>query len=579
MSATSTGSAQGAVRRLIVFVLLFVLVIIAAVGVGGLLDRALDVDRTLAGGGADELALQLAFALIAGPLAALLWWGAWRRLGEPDERGSIAWPLYLAAMSTVSLIVATTSIAGGITSLIDGRPDPAGLATGVVWALVWLWHRWMLRHPGKGPTRLSTVPLVIGAAYGLVVGASGAFAALAAVFDAAILGASETVLVGRDSWAQAAMDSLVWAAVGLAVWWWHWVRDGVRRVPTGFAAVALVVVGVLGGGAAMLGGIGTVVFVGLRLAFDPSEPASAILIPLGAAIAAASVGALVWLLHSRIAAAHSDRTRRAAVLVMSGIGLIGAASGIGVVVNALLAELSSPLAASGNRALLLGGLSAIVVGGPIWWINWRPTRRPDPAEAVEVGRRVYLVAVFGASAVVAIITLLVLGYRVFEFVLDPGTGFALVDRIRAPLGLLVATALVFAYHFAVWRRDRAMMSQAGVSPARRIGRVVLVASGDTDAAERAIAAATGARVDVWRRVAGRIDLGAETGTGTEAETGAGTEAEAGTGTGTEAGTEADAVPTGPDAAAVVAALEDVTAARVLVLVGPGGRVEAVPLAD
>ncbi|GAA1058193.1 hypothetical protein GCM10017608_05960 [Agromyces luteolus] len=558
MSTAAGGSAQGAVRRIIVFVLLFVLVTIAAVGVGGLLDRAFDVDRTLAGSGADELALQLAFALIGGPLAALLWWGAWRRLGEPAERGSIAWPLYLAAMATVSLIVASTSIAGAITSLVDGRWNPGGLAIGLLWALVWLWHRWMLRHPVKGPTRLASAPLVIGAAYGLVVGAGGAISALAAVFDAAILGASETVLVGRDSWGSAALDGLVWAAIGAVVWWWHWIHDGVRRIPSGFAAVALVVVGVLGGGAAMLGGIGTVLFVGLRLAFAPSEPASAVLVPLGTAIAAAGVGALVWLLHSRIAAAHSDGTRRAAVLVMSGLGLVAAASGIGVVVNALLAELSTPLASSGNRALLLGGLSAIVVGGPTWWLNWRPTRRPDPADAADVGRRIYLVAVFGASAVVAIITLLVVGYRVFEFVLDPGTGFALVDRIRAPLGLLVATALVFAYHFAVWRRDRAMISAAGVAPARRIGRVVLVAAGATDAAERAIAAATGASVVVWRRAGG---------------------ADGGVGAGGEPAAAPAPEAPGPDAAAVVAALDGVTAPRALVLVGPDGRIEAIPLAD
>ena len=77
MSAPTAGSAQGTVRRLIVFVLLFVLVAITAIGLGGLLERALDVDRTLAAGGADDLALQLAFTLIGGPLAALLWWASW----------------------------------------------------------------------------------------------------------------------------------------------------------------------------------------------------------------------------------------------------------------------------------------------------------------------------------------------------------------------------------------------------------------------------------------------------------------------------------------------------------------------
>ncbi|WP_438853587.1 DUF5671 domain-containing protein [Agromyces sp. M3QZ16-3] len=563
MSTPTPGSAQGTVRRLIVFVLLFALVAITAIGLGGLLERMLDVDRALASGGADDLALQLAFTLIGGPLAALLWWASWRRMADPAERGSIAWSLYLTAMGTVSLVVATMSIAGGLADLVEGRWNPGALAIGLVWALVWLWHRWMLRHPAKGPTRLATVPLVIGAAYGLVVGARGAIAALAAVFDAAIRGASETVLVGRDSWGRTALVALVWTAVGALVWWWHWVRDDVRRIPSGFAAVALVVVGVLGGAAAMLGGIGTALFVGLRLAFDPSEPAEAVIAPLGTAVAAAAVGAIVWIVHSRIARTHSDGTRRAAVLVMSGLGLVAAASGIGVVVNALLAELASPLASSGSRALLLGGISAIVVGGPIWWLNWRPTHRPEPAEAVEVGRRIYLIAVFGASAVVALITLLVVAYRIFEFVLDPVASAALIDRIRAPLGLLVATALVFAYHFAVWRQDRALIAETGVAPVRRIGRVVLVAAGDTDAAERAIAEATGANVVVWRR--------SEAGVG------------AGVGAGAPVVAEPDAEPpvpeAGPDAAALVAALEGVSARRVLLLVGPGDRVEAVPLAE
>lgn len=541
------GSAQGAVRRLIVFVLLFVLVTITAIGVSGLLERVIDVGRPLAGGGTDELALQLAFALIGGPLAALLWWASWGRLAEPAERDSVAWGLYLAAMLTVALVSATTAIAGSLTTLVDGEWDPAGLAVGLVWALVWLWHRWMLGHPVKGPTRLREVPLVIGAAYGLIVGAGGAVTALGTVFDAAIRGALETPIVGRDLWARAALSALAWSVVGVVVWWWHWVHDGVRRIPTAFAAVALVVVGVLGGGAAMLGGIGTALFVGLRLAFDPSEPPSAIVAPLGTAVAAAGVGALVWLVHARIAAAHSDGTRRAAVLVMSGLGLVAAASGIGVVVNALLAELAAPIASSGNRALLLGGIAAIVVGGPTWWANWRPLRRPDPADAADVGRRVYLIAVFGASAVVAVITLLVIGYRVFEFVLDPPSVATLVDRVRAPLGLLVATALVSAYHFAVWRRDRVMIAETGVVPTRRIDRVVLVATGDTRAIERAIAEATGAGVIVWRPAVEPV-----------------------------AGAGAAVVPT---AEAVAAALDGVVARRALVLVGPGDRVEAVPLAE
>jgi hypothetical protein len=194
-------------------------------------------------------------------------------------------------------------------------------------------------------------------------------------------------------------------------------------------------------------------------------------------------------------------------------------------------------------------------------------RRPAPAEAADVGRRVYLIAVFGASAIVAIITLLVVGYRIFEFVLDPATGTSLVDRIRAPLGLIVATALVFAYHFAVWRRDRAMIAESGISTARRIDRVVLVAAGDTRAAERAIAAATGASVAVLRRAEAVDAVVPERGGGAEPDAGA------------EPGARAQTQPAGPDAVAVVAALEGVVAQRVLVLAGPGDRIEVVPLAE
>jgi hypothetical protein len=75
---------------------------------------------------------------------------------------------------------------------------------------------------------------------------------------------------------------------------------------------------------------------------------------------------------------------------------------------------------------------------------------------------------------------------------------------------------------------------------------VLVGDGDTVALERAIEQATGASVTVWRRVPA----------------------------------EPGPVPaTAPDAAALVAALEGVSARRVLLLAGPGDRVEAVPLAD
>ncbi|GGI46486.1 hypothetical protein BCL57_001211 [Agromyces flavus] len=537
----SSGRAQGTVRRLIVYTLLAVLVVIAAIGVAGLLGRLLESTAPIASRGAGDLALSLAFTLIGGPLAALLWWSVQRRLGDDTERGSLAWGLYLTVLYVVSLAVAVSALLTAADAAIHGRWDPVAAATTVTWALVWTWHRWMLRRTRSQPLRMTTVPLVIAAAYGLVVALIGGIGALGGLLDEAIRGLAAIEIAG-GSWWRAPVTAIVTLVVGATIWAWHWFRDDVRRLRTGFADVGLVVVGVLATAATMLTGIAVALFVLLRLAFDPGDPASLVLAPLGTAIAAAVVGGLAWQHHRTVAVDRGDRVQRAVRLVMSGVGLIATASGIGVVLNATLAELVSPLAGSDNRTLLLSGLSALIVGAPVWWLNWRPLRHPDPAEVADAGRRVYLVVVFGVSAIVALVALLVIGYRLFEFVLEPAAAASLVDRIRAPLGVLVATALVFGYHFAVWRRDRAEIAAQGLAHARRIARVILVAAGDTDALERGIAEATGASVTVWRRAL-------------------------------------DVPETTPDAAALIAALEGVSARRVLLLAGPGDRVEALPLSD
>ncbi|HKH08604.1 MAG TPA: DUF5671 domain-containing protein [Agromyces sp.] len=539
--APTAGSTQGTVRRLIVYTLLFVLVTIAAIGLSGLLRRLLEVDDQLVLGDNTALALSLAFALIGGPLAAVLWWAVWRRLAAESERSSLAWGLYLTAMYTVSLIVATSALVGTATALVDGEWRPGGFSVALVWALVWVWHRTMWRHPIKHPRRLGTVPAVIGSVYGLVIGVGGAVNALSALFDAAFREASDRSMAGNPWW-QGSLEALIWVAVGGAIWWWHWYRDDARRLATRFAAVALIVVGIMGAGLLMLGGLGTTLWVLLRLAFDPSEPTGQILVPLGAALAAACMGALVWSYHRRIAVERTDATRRASVLVMSGVGLVAVASGIGIVVNSTLAVLASPIAASDDRSLLLGGISALVVGGPVWWLSWKPTRPVASTEIGQPGRRVYLVAVFGVSAVVALIALLMVGFRCFEFFLEPVAFTSLIERVRAPFGVLLATALVFGYHFAVWRHDRSVIATEGLAPPHRISRVILVTAGDSSAFEQAIRAATGASITVWRRP----------------------------------GEGSGAVP---DAAALANALEGVTGKRVLMLAGPGDRVEVVPLAD
>lgn len=570
-------SALTTVRRLILFLLLFALVLIAASGLSGLLGRLFSSGTSLAEGDVGGLARSLAFALVGGTLAAILWWAVWRRLREGGERAALSWGLYVAGVYAVALITFATALLGLASSLIGGVAPQwySEAATGLVWALVWVWHRWMWLHPARGPRHLARVPIVVGSVFGLLIGTGGAATALGNLLEAGLQGFTGTQSVGNPWWIPV-LQSLVWAAGGAALWWWHWIRGRGRFLTTGLANVALAVVGVLGGCILALSGAIALVHVLLRLAFDRSGPVPQLLDPLGPAVAAAAIGSMVWRYHAALAGHRPGAMREASRLLAAGAALVAAASGIGVVVNASLGLAETALAGTGLRTLLLGGLSALSVGGPVWWQMWDPLhprhhqriheRSLEPSE--HRGQRIYLVVVFGISAVVALIALLVIGYLAFEHLLDASGRGSLLGRVRAPLGLLTATGLVAAYHYGVWRRERAVTpptepvpppGEPPTEPVPRggIGHVILVTASDPVPLSRAIRDASGAEVTVWKRTDGGA---AAAGSGTA---GSGTE-----GSGAE-----------PDPSHLAEALNGISCTRALVVVGRDGRIDVIPLAD
>ncbi|TFB71476.1 hypothetical protein E3O06_13840 [Cryobacterium glaciale] len=551
----STGAPTA--RRVVVYILLFALVTIAAIGLSGLLGRLLDTTTVpggivpatgtnLAGSDVTHLARSLAFTLIAGPFAALLWWVLWRRL-VGAERESIAWGLYLAGMQIVALVTATSALLSTLAALVRGDWQPRTFAIALVWALVWAWHRWMSRHPTRSPTQLRSVAPILGSIFGLLIGAVGAVTAVASVVNAAVDALLSSIAVG-DQWWRLTLQAGVWLLGGALIWWWQWMREHAQLVRGVLADLVLVVVGIAASAATTLVGAGTVLFVVLRLAFAGENSLTDVLDPLGTAMAAALVGALIWAYHHGLMRRRAVLPRLAATLVVSGFGLVAAATGLGIVVNALLAGLAPVVVGSDTRSLLLGGLSAAIVGGPVWWAAWKPLRPVDPVSARVTGRRVYLILIFGISAIVAIITLLVVGYRVFEFVLDDLSGQSLLDRVRAPLGLLVATGLAAGYHFSVWKRDRSALAAAGL-PGRAIHRVILVTAGDPTVVRDLIADLTGAAITVWERAPFGDDRAA-------------------------GDSPADSPPT---AERLSRAFAGVTAPRVLAVVGAGGSIDVTPL--
>lgn len=531
-AAVITGGGQAVVRRILLLAILFALITISATGVSGLVERLIDVNRAAVDGVA-PLARSLAFALIGAPLSGALWWWQRRRLALAMERASLLWALYVAATTLVALIMGIVGLGSAAAAAVDGEWRPDRVATGVVWSGVWIWHSRIAARSATAPTRQGGATLMLGEVFGILVAAMGLSGVISGVLSEALSGVAAPVVDWRSWWVPVA-QSAVWAASGTLVWWWHRRRE---RVPGMFTEVVLVMT-VGAAAATALFSSGVALHVLLRLLFDDG-PVLTVIAPLASVIAAGLVGAFVWLLYV------SDVGRfqgMAAVvrLVVSGIALSGAASGFGVIVNALLGALATPLVGGDLRSLLLGGVSALVIGTPVWWATWRPTRPATAETAGAPSRRVYLVLVFGASAIVAIVTLLTLGFRLFSAVLGADEG-GLVDRIRAPIGLLLATTTVFAYHFAVWRRARAI-APAATRPTKP-ERLVLVVAGDGAELVDRVREVGGVRTTVW-----------------------------------QVEDEADGLRPG-DAAAVLEAVSECASRRVLVVAEPAGGIRVIPLSQ
>lgn len=576
-TTTAPDRAPGGVhtlRRVIAYALLGLLVVLTAIGVSGLLSEALPSDSygdygiTVSN---SNLAQSLAFTLIAGPFGAFVFWLSRRWLTTFNDRYSVLWPVYLVIMHTVSLMVAAFSLLGVASAVVRDQGQWSELATGIVWVVVWYWHRWMWRSRSTSPRHLRDVAPVLAALFGLTITAWNATECLTILLDAAI-GGPPAVFVGESTWLVSLGSSLVWFAGGAVIWWLHWFADRTRESAAGFSRVVLVAVAGFGSVALALGGLTTALYVGIAtLAAD-----SSVLDELPRAIANLAVGAVLWAYYRTVVRQAPDALHEAVRIVSSGVSLVFAASGLGVVVNALLASLTVTIASTGNTLLLFGGLSALVVGGVAWWLFWRPLGRTTPADGdgaataaqdaavTAAGRRVYLVVVFGASTLIAVITLLIVTYEVFTFALEPFQTGSLIDNIRAALGLLTATVLVAAYHFSLWRADRAHVRAAEAKAAASAAEGAVTSS---DAATDSASADPRATLAIARITLASSDPTGELAASLAHATGA---------TVTPLRTTETAEPT--DVTALVQALAGIAATHVLV-VARGDAVEVIPLAE
>lgn len=521
------------IRRLFVYVLAFVAFIFAVVGIALLLGGALEA----ATGGAaiagrdTELAIALAFTVVGLPAWLALAFAAQHALAtHPLDRRSIARRLYLDAARAVALTGIAINAAAALGALV-ARGDLASDNWGwlVAWSIGWLLHERTVaaEAPSTTATRLLDRLAAFWAAfiglYALLVGAiTGATSLFVAAYDGAL---REPLVAGH--WAADARRGFVAAAVGALIWWWYWLRASRERAErTTLTHVYLFLVGVLPAVALVVIPTARAVYAVLQWIIGEPNQERAVdhfaLLP--GVVAMLLVGACTWAYHRAVlravpadapAARYAVRSEPERIYryVVSAAGLLLLAGGL-LAVFALAIDVAAQGAPEFARRegwwrnQLAVALTLLVVGLPLWARYWTDVQRAaarTPAERPAPSRRVYLFAIFGAAVLGTLINLTIMLYRLFEALLDtPTLQRALFDGRWSAAFVLTAGAIAL-YHWLVLREDQQATRAAAPAapPAAAVTRdiVVLAGAGAADIAA-ALRAVPGARVRVWRRLAG-----------------------------------------------------------------------------
>ncbi len=459
------------VRRFFQFGLLFALVVISATGVSGIISRIIGFSNEIVSS-QSALARDTSFSLVGIPLLILV--ARWVRKSVAEDKLEIktfGWNIYFVAISIVSLIVTMIAANAVLTWLVAGENFNSGsVARFIVWMPVWFLHYRLHAHLIFGPGLTNT--LIIGSVIGLVTVVTGAIETLQNLINL-IFGSEKTLLLFESS--HPLMEGFITFLIGATVWYLYWLRITIKSERNTLWYAYVLLAGTGGGIVMMIVSASFTLYQSLIwfIGDTKNESASSFFNDLPGTVAAFAVGLTLWWYHKEVLeskkSGESDEVRRIYQYLMAGISLIAAAAGISMILISVLEKFSakSVIYGAGSINTLIGALTLIIVGAPIWWIYWNKIERQLAAhpsdEYASPTRRFYLFLLFGVSGVVAVVMLLIGVAIFFEAVFQSNLGSETIRKSRTAVSLLITTAGISWYHWLIYR-DEKKYSVAKMTP-------------------------------------------------------------------------------------------------------------------
>lgn len=452
---------EGGVRRFFQLGLLFGLTIISAIGVSGLLGRLIPIEEVI-NTDRGALALESSFTFVGFPLFIVI--ALWVRKTlrkDPEELATLAWNLYLTAISILSLVLVINAQMNLYSGLFtDEAVRGKDISQGLVWAAIWLFHFRMHNRVGRDENTLGEH--LIGSLIGLAISYVGLYSIFSAIFTELIGFEKDSLIVGNEN---PLVNGLITLAVGAPVWFIYWIRTTNKAAKESLWYAYVLLIGVGGGLLSTLIPAALALDTVLVWYFGESNRVASIhFLNSPQLIGAALTGAIVLWYHRQVidSSQQSERTdiRRIYEYLISAIGLAAASGGITMILVSIIQSISVNVQITGASSIntFLGAVTLIIVGGPVWLLQWRgiqkEANRNQQVEQSSIIRRVYLLILFGVVGVSAVIVLLIAAYITFNDLFQNGISLITLSKMRIPIGIFITAAVISTYHWTVYRAEK-----------------------------------------------------------------------------------------------------------------------------